>query len=79
MVTDEELKKIVKISSKLKIYWPFLREIWKVVHTENHLNWKNDKLYTLLSMLRETLFSPTVVWWTLASTFSMIKKTWKWL
>lgn len=74
MVTDEELKMIMKITRWWVISGPILREIWAVVHTEFELKWHRKKWFRAIDCLRETLYSPTLVWWPLKSAFEHIAR-----
>lgn len=74
MVTDEELKMIMKITKWWAISGLILREIWAVVHTEFELKWYRKKSVRAIDCLRETLYSPTLVWWPLKSAFEHIAK-----
>lgn len=74
MVTDEELKMILKVTKWWIISWPRLRDIAKVIHTEFELRWYKKDWVTAIDCLKETLFSPTIVWWPLESAFNLITK-----
>lgn len=78
MVIDEELKMMSRISETWEIKWPLLREIWAVVHTESSLIGKMKDNMSPLEALKETLYSPTLVWWPLESAFGIIKKYEEW-
>lgn len=72
MVTDEELKMLVKICESGKISGPFLKEIGKVIHTWYRFRWKLRENMTPINALRHTLFSPTIVWGPIESAFKQI-------
>lgn len=72
MVTDEELKMMMKITRWWTISWLILREIWKVIHTEFELKWHKKQLVNVIDCLKNTLYSPTIVWWPLKSAFKYI-------
>jgi 2-amino-4-deoxychorismate synthase len=73
MVTDEELKMILKFTEWWKIKWPLVTEIGAVIHTENHFIWKRKKGMEVLDIFKETLNAPTLVGSPLKSAFEIIK------
>lgn len=74
MVTDEELKMLMKITTGWKIEGLEMREIWQVVHTENSTIGTPKPWMSVIEMLRHTLFSATLVWWPLEAALKLIKK-----
>ncbi|MDC0506116.1 chorismate-binding protein [Candidatus Gracilibacteria bacterium] len=74
MVVDEELKMMMKIADGGKISPLQLREIAAVIHTEYILSGKPKPDMSPIDMLRETLFSPTLVGGPLESAYKQIAK-----
>lgn len=74
MVSDEELKMLMKITNWWEIKWPLLREIGAVIHTENHFIWERKKGMEVLDIFKETINAPTLVGSPLRSAFRIIKK-----
>jgi phenazine biosynthesis protein phzE len=60
-VIDEELKMMAKISNSGYIVGPKLREVGQVIHTEADLIGKRKYTLSMIDMLRDTLYSPTLV------------------
>ncbi|NUJ97159.1 hypothetical protein HGA92_00025 [Candidatus Gracilibacteria bacterium] len=73
MVSDEELKMLMKITNGGEIKGPLLREIGAVIHTENHFIGERIKGMSLIDILRFTLYSPTLVGGPLKKAFEIIK------
>jgi len=74
MITDEELKMLTKICETWTIKGPSLKEIWKLIHGQYKFSGQLRNGLSPLSALRETLYSPTLVWWPIESAFTQIEK-----